>query len=104
MKKLILKTILLITTGLLLNNCAAILAGGATSVAVAKDPRGFSGVIDDQQLEHKINKVLAKEFESGSYTIASFNGNVLIAGQVPNQAYKDKINLAVKSISGVKTR
>jgi osmotically-inducible protein OsmY len=92
----------LVILSISLSNCAAVVPGAATGVATATDPRGFKGVVNDQTLEHDVNSVLSKQAPDGSYTVASFNNNVLIAGQVPFAEYKDKVYLAVKNTEGVK--
>lgn len=92
----------LIALSSLLSNCAAVVAGGAAGIAAATDTRGFGGVIDDQTLEHDVNKALSKSAPDGSYTVASFNGSVLIAGQVPSNEYKEKAYISVKNTKGVK--
>lgn len=103
MKKQLLICFGLTAMCLSVSNCAAVVAGGATGVAAATDPRGFSGVVDDQTLEHNVNVVLGKQAPEGSYTVASFNGHVLLAGQVPSAEYRAKAELAVKNTVGVKS-
>ena len=76
-------------------------AGGA-GAATASDARGGGGVIDDQSLEHSVNSVLSAEVPQGSFTVASYNRGVLLAGQVPSQADKDKAEDAVLNTVGVR--
>jgi len=102
MKKII--TVLTIGLGIYLNGCAAaaVGAGAGTAVAVGSDARGGSTVIDDQTLEHKVNNVLDAQVPNGSFTVASYNQRVLLAGQVRSQEDKDKAELAVMNTKGVK--
>lgn len=87
-----------------LTGCAVAVVGAGAGAAAASgtDSRGFSTVVSDQTLEHKVNSVLDAQVASGSYTVASYNGHVLLAGQVPNQNAKDKAELAVTNTEGVK--
>lgn len=62
----------------------------------------INAVIDDQTLEHNINNVLSTQIPDGSFTVASLDQKVLLAGQVPNKDDRYKAELAVTNISGVK--
>jgi len=86
------------------SGCAATLvgAGVGTGVAVAADSRGADVVVDDQTLEHRVNNVLSAQVPDGSFTVASHNQRVLLAGQVSTQEQKDKAVLAVTNTDGVK--
>lgn len=59
-------------------------------------------VISDQNLERKINNVLAAQLPNGSFTVTSYHANVLLAGQVSNTEDKNKAERAVKETDGVK--
>lgn len=102
MKKIASLLILLATMGL--TGCAATVigAGAATGAAVAADDRGAGNVVSDQNLERKVNNVLSAQVPSGSFTVASYRNEVLLAGQVPTAADKDKAFLAAKNTAGVK--
>lgn len=84
--------------------CAATVigAGAGTAVAIGADSRGGGGVIDDQTLEHDVNNVLSAQVPNGSFTVASHGQKILLAGQVPTQADKDKAALAATNTAGVK--
>ncbi|MEK8088919.1 BON domain-containing protein [Thermithiobacillus plumbiphilus] len=76
----------------LLSGCAAAVVGGlATGAYVAQDRRSVGSLVDDQVLEVKINNALRSDPQAGygRIIVSSFNGNVLLAGDVPNQAAKD---------------
>lgn len=96
---------LFIVAAIYLCGCAALAVGGAagTAVAVGTDSRGANVVVDDQTLEHSVNDVLDAQVPGGSFTVASFNQHVLLAGQVPNAEDKYKAELAVTNTSGVKS-
>jgi osmotically-inducible protein OsmY len=93
-----------ITLSIAISGCAATVigAGVGTAAAVGTDTRGGGTVVDDQSLEHSVNNVLSAQVPNGSYTVASYNGDVLLAGQVPTQEDKDKAELAVTNTAGVK--
>jgi osmotically-inducible protein OsmY len=100
----VLGQIIFIILSIGISGCAATLigAGAGTAVAVGTDSRGGSGVIDDQTLEHDVNNVLSAQVPDGSFTVASHNGRVLLAGQVSTPEEKDKAALAVTNTNGVK--
>jgi osmotically-inducible protein OsmY len=101
--KLITK-LLLLAIAINLSGCAAaaIGAGAGSGVAVGTDSRGVGVVIDDQKLEHRVNSVLGAQVPAGSFTVASYNQQILLAGQVPTIADKEKAELAVINTAGVK--
>jgi osmotically-inducible protein OsmY len=99
-----LKKILMLSIVLGMTGCAAaVIGGGAGAVAATgTDARGSTSVIGDQTLEHKINTVLDAQVPSGSFTVASYNSEVLLAGQVPSQKAYDKSSVAAINTVGVK--
>lgn len=99
-----LKKILMLSVILGITGCAAtaIGAGVGTAAATGTDARGGGSVIDDQLLEHKVNSVLGAQVPNGSFTVASYNNEVLLAGQVSSQKTYDKANTAVVNTEGVK--
>lgn len=98
------KKLTFIALALASGGCAATLigAGVATAAAVGADSRGAGTVVSDQTMEHRVNNVLSAQVPSGSFTIASHNQSILLAGQVPTQEQKDKAELAVINTAGVK--
>lgn len=99
--KILAKT-MIVTLVLNLTGCAAVAVGGATTVAAVTDNRGIKTVISDQNLEHNINTVLDKQVPDGSFTIASYNHQVLLAGQVASITEKNRAKIAVQNTNGVK--
>lgn len=93
---------LLITTSCTTAVVAGAVAAGGTGAATATDSRGGGTVFDDQNLEHKINQVLSAQIPKGSFTVASYNQEVLLAGQVPSNAAKKRAQLAVSNTEGVR--
>ncbi|GAA4500272.1 division/outer membrane stress-associated lipid-binding lipoprotein [Pseudaeromonas paramecii] len=98
--------IALLTSLLLLQGCAGVIvAGAATTAAVANDRRTIGSQLDDQSIEMKVNSELAKlkELNAVSRIVpVSTNGKVLLVGQTPNQGYKDKAGQVVAKIPGVR--
>lgn len=86
------------------SGCAATVigAGVGTAAAVGTDSRGSTVVVDDQTLEHRVNNALDAIVPNGSYTVASYSQNVLLAGQVPTPEDMDKAELAAVNAKGVK--
>ncbi|MBP9742087.1 MAG: BON domain-containing protein [Burkholderiales bacterium] len=102
MRKLSYLLIALLSTGIM--GCAATVvgAGAGTAAATGTDTRGFSTVVSDQNLEHKVNSVLSAQVPNGSFTVAGYSGKILLAGQVPNEDDYDKADIAVVNTHGVK--
>lgn len=96
--------LILVVGSISIMGCAATVigAGAGTAAATGSDSRGFSTVVDDQSLEHNVNNVLDAQVPKGSFTVASYSGQVLVAGQVPTEEDYDKTNVAVTNTSGVK--
>ena len=70
--------------------------------AFATDSPLLGKTVEDQTLERNVSTVLKEQFPTGSYTILSYKQNVLLAGQVPNLEMKNKINLVIKDVGGVR--
>lgn len=105
--KSLLKLLLIPSTIVCLASCSALVVGGVaaaggTGIATATDARGGGTVVDDQSLEHKVNQVLSAQIPKGSFTVASYDQNILLAGQVPTNADKTKANSAAANTVGVK--
>lgn len=98
--------IALLASLLLLQGCAGVIvAGAATTAAVANDRRTIGSQLDDQSIELKASGELAKlkELSSVSRIVpVSTNGKVLLIGQTPNQGYKDQAGQTVAKIPGVR--
>ena len=90
-----------------ITSCAAAVVGGAVAAggagaATATDARGSGNVVDDQSLEHKVNDVLSAQVPKGSFTVASYAQEILLAGQVPTAADKARAETAAANTAGVK--
>ncbi len=85
---------LLITT-LLLNACVPlVVVGGATTTAsVAHDRRTTGSVVEDQSIKIRIHSALDEDEElkkQAHINVASFNGIVLLSGEAPTSAMRQR--------------
>lgn len=89
-----------------LNGCTTIVVGGAaTGIAVLHDRRTSGTVIEDQTIEFKAASALSrnKEISSKSHlNVTSYNGIVLLTGEVIDTAARDMINQIVQEITKVR--
>lgn len=95
--KLFFKIIITITALTQLNACVPVIVGGAAAGGAMAADRRTSGVyVEDENIELKTSKSIAEAFgETVHVNITSFKGNVLLTGEVPNEAAKTKAaNLA----------
>ena len=102
-----LKLVLLFICSLLLIQACApvIVAGAATGVAVMHDRRSSGAVLDDQGMEYHIGNALygSKEMYAVSHiNILSYNGVVLMTGEVPTEAFKQQAEDIVKQTENIK--
>ena len=89
-----------------LTGCAALVVGGAaTGAAVSVDRRSASTVIGDQEIELRAFKRLREGFPNDTIDVSatSYNRQVLLTGQVPDQAARGKIETIVRPIPDVRT-
>lgn len=100
-------TITLFTCSLLaLTGCGSMLATmQMNTIEEDQGERTLGRMIEDQNIETKslVNIHDANEaFDSANLKVVSYNGYVLIAGQVTNQALKDQATAVVKKVRGVR--
>ena len=89
-----------------LTGCAAVLVGGAaTGAAVSVDRRTAGTVVGDQEIELRAFNRLRENFPKGSHSVSatSFNHQVLLTGQVPDDATRIKVEAIVRPIPDVRT-
>lgn len=89
-----------------LTGCAALVIGGAaTGAAVSVDRRTASTVIADQEIELRAFKRLREAFPSDTIDVSttSFNRQVLLTGQVPDEPTRSKVEAIVRPIPDVRT-
>ena len=98
------RVLILILAGLavVLQGCAgAIVAGGAT----ANDRRTSGSFVDDEVIEWKIIDALEEDEQIRGHThlnATSYNGIVLLTGEVPDDVMRAKIDALIRSIDGVR--
>lgn len=99
-------TLLLVGFAVILQGCAGmIIAGGATAGAMANDRRTSGAYVDDETIEWKIIDVLYKDEQIDEQThlnATSYNGIVLLTGEIPNQEMRAKIDEKIRSVQGVR--
>ncbi|MGO9443997.1 MAG: BON domain-containing protein [Thiobacillaceae bacterium] len=87
-----------------LNGCVALVAGGGATAVIAGDDRRKAGVyLEDEDIEfHGINR-MHELFPQASVSIGitSFNHNVLLTGQAPDESIRAKIEETIRSIPKV---
>lgn len=97
---------LLITT-LLLNACVpVVVVGGATTTAsVAHDRRTTGSVVEDQSIKMRIHTALDEDEEikkQAHINVASFNGIVLLSGEAPTSAMRERAGDAARRTEKVR--
>lgn len=97
--------LLFVTSSLLATTaCAPVLIGSAavTGVSVAADRRSAGAVANDGVIEAKSALHLSQtNFSSSHITTTSYEGNVLLSGEIDSEASKQKATEIVKSINEV---
>jgi osmotically-inducible protein OsmY len=91
---------------LTLSGCGSFLAA-VDAGPIEDDPgeRTTGARVEDEAIETKgkVNISAADErFDDAHFTVVSYNGYVLIAGQVPDQELKDKASEVIREIRGVR--
>lgn len=80
-------------------------AGAATGVAVAHDHRSAGAIIDDQGIELKAMAALKGEtqlYNESHLNVTSYNGIVLVTGEVPTQELRDRVTDIVRGVDKVR--
>ena len=99
-------TLLLVGFAIASQGCAGIvIAGGATAGAMANDRRTSGAYVDDETIEWKIIDVLYKDEQIEKQThlnATSYNGIVLLTGEIPNDEMRVKINEKIRGVQGVR--
>jgi osmotically-inducible protein OsmY len=106
MKKLFALT-LLASTSLILTNCALVAVGAVgaaagTTAIVATDPRSSAVVMSDNTIETKLQLKYATNYKSSNIYVTSYNGAILLTGQVPNTQSKESAAFDAKVTPGVR--
>ncbi len=91
-----------------LSGCAAVVVGTAatTGAVVSQDRRTTGAVVEDSSIEYKAKSIVdaltpTHQREKVHVNVISYNGNVLLLGQVPNDIFVHKIIPEIKQIPKV---
>jgi len=89
-----------------LTACFPVVAGGVAATGVMAADRRTSGTyIEDQSIELKAKKNIVDNIGAANIhvNVTSYNRNVLLTGEVINEAAKTKAEAATKAIDNVRT-
>ena len=103
-KNLFLKLILCIAFATQLVACVpAVVGGAAVGGAMAADRRTSGIYVEDENIELKGSQKLEINLGENSHTnVTSYNRNVLLTGEVPDEAAKAKAESLMKEIENVR--
>ncbi len=89
-----------------LSGCGLIMVGGtATAAGVVHDRRTAGTVVEDQAIEFKAYEVLRGDVErmsNANVSVTSYNGRVLLSGQVPDPRTKEWVEAKVAEVDKVR--
>ena len=102
--KLIFTASLAIAISTQLTACFPVVAGGAAATgAIAADRRTSGIYVEDENIELKAVKFMETNLgEQAHVNVTSYNRNLLLTGEVPDEAAKTKAEDFVKSITNVR--
>lgn len=100
----LLPLLFVVLTSSLLQGCFPVVAGGVgAGVIVAEDRRTKDAIVDDQKIEMRAGELIdGQTTDSSHISVTSFNYHVLISGEVPDDATKQKVGKIVAGIDGVR--
>jgi len=92
-------------TGALLSACVPLVVGGAVvgGAMMVADRRSAGAQVDDEAIELKIQNNARANYESAHINATSFNGVVLLSGEVPSQAAKDGVAAIARAVDRVRS-
>lgn len=102
------KLIALLVGTVLLQGCAAaVVAGTAGAVSSANDRRTFGSQIDDNNIEIKAKSAIKESLteaqqEQSNVSAISYNGILLLLGQVPSEQLRGQVQAAAEKAQGVR--
>lgn len=98
-------TLLALAAATALPGCAPLLVGGAmvSGVLVATDRRTTGAQVEDQSIELKSGNVVKELATLGHVVVTSYNRMVLVTGEVPDEANRSRVELALAKIENVKS-
>jgi osmotically-inducible protein OsmY len=95
---------LIVTLASLLDGCVALVAGSGTAVIVGDDRRKAGVYLDDEAIELHGRNRMHELFPQASVSvgITSFNHQVLLTGQAPDESTKGRIEATIRDIPKVR--
>jgi osmotically-inducible protein OsmY len=94
----------LVGVSLIQTACAPLIIGGAavTAVTIAEDRRSTGTFVDDQSIESRAMIKAKTRFGSAIHlNVTSYNRNVLLSGEVPDEATKKAVEDEVRTASNI---
>lgn len=82
---------------------AAFIGGSAVGIDTAADRRTPGVIIEDSNIELKTFAGMQKLQGDIHTNVTSYNGHILVLGQVPNEEIKSKITDQIKALANVKS-
>ncbi len=81
----------------------AVVGGAAAGGAIAADRRTSGSFIEDESIELKaVKKMETNLGEQSHVNVTSFNGNVLLTGEVPDAARKSQAEALLKEVAHIR--
>lgn len=80
-------------------------AAGAVGATVATDERAPAGIVEDQRIEGRIRKAVNADrslADGVRVSVNSYNGIVLLTGQVPDESARDRVVAHAQAVEGVR--
>jgi osmotically-inducible protein OsmY len=101
----IVATASLAAASMMLNGCIPLVVGGAAATAsIATDRRTTGTQLDDELIEDKSAVKVNERFKDQAHVnITSYNGIVLLTGEVPDEAARSAVEQIVRSMPKVRT-
>jgi osmotically-inducible protein OsmY len=100
------KIIAVAATVMLLQGCAAaVVAGGATAANAANDRRTLGSQLDDNSIVIRARRAIGTAEsipDESNINVTSYNGVILLTGQVSSDSIKQQAELLVKDTPGVR--
>lgn len=95
--------LLLVVSGLLQGCFPVVAAGAGAGVMMAQDRRTSGAYIEDEAIENKALDRIGKQFgDKVHVNTTSYNRNVLLSGEVPDQATRAQVERIVANILNVR--
>lgn len=87
-----------------IQGCASISSATAAGISATTDRRDSDTIIDDRYIETKAMHAVHNQafWKESHVTVVSYNHNLLIVGQVPTEADKQKVSDSMKGIPNVR--